>query len=379
MNISSSQPDRYNGIAVSLHWLIAFLIIVMLAGGKWMTALDLADPMRFYLTQWHKSIGISILLLSLFRLIWRLSHKPPPPLAHIPRWERFAAAVTHMMFYVLMLAAPITGWLLVSASPLNIPTLLFDAVPWPHVPGIQSSKSLESTMLNLHHLAVNVLLALLLLHVIAALRHHLVLQDQTFSRMSLRESNGQLVHGLPTIAVLLIVLATSLGLYNHFKSAAIPATISAGEVRFTAIVMEQDLVGRFQNAEVEARIDPDNLDAGVLNATVLTSTVEAADSQIEDTLKDKDWFDVENHPNARFESSAITRNDKGDIEVTGNLVVKDTVREITFPVEIIQEDGKKMLTGGFTINRLDFKIGALDQPDDGTAGFNVLVSFTFEL
>src|SRR4051812_11315537 len=93
-------------------------------------------PKTFAVIQLHKSIGITILLLSLVRLGWRLANRPPPLPAAMPRWERLLAAVTHVGFYLIMIAMPLTGWLMVSTSRFVLPTLLYGVVHWPDIPGV---------------------------------------------------------------------------------------------------------------------------------------------------------------------------------------------------------------------------------------------------
>jgi len=373
------QSKRYSGIAVGLHWLIAVLIVGMLAAGKWMTSLELDNPLRFIVTQWHKSFGITILILSLFRLYWRARHPPPALSQSSPQWELKAASTTHIALYFLLIGVPLSGWLLVSASPLNLPTLLFNIVPWPHVPGLSHSETTESWFLSFHHFTANLMMALLLLHVAAALRHHFIKRDDTLSRMSVFDESGRLATGLIPLILGILVISSGLYGFNRLKSPAISATIGAGEVRFTAVVMGQDLIGQFQSAEVEVLIDPDKPNSNVLNATVLTDTLQSSDSQVQETLKDIDWFDVSNYPQALFKSSRITHDVNAGIQVSGTLTIKEVSKEISFPVTINNKDNEKYLSGSFTINRLDYKVGAIDQPDDSYAGFNVLISFVVEL
>ena len=96
-----SPSLRYGDTAVIFHWLIAFFIIGLLAVGKFMTQLEENDPLRFELTQWHKSFGISVLVLSVLRIVWRITHKPPPELNTIPAWQQRAAGFTHFLSGVL--------------------------------------------------------------------------------------------------------------------------------------------------------------------------------------------------------------------------------------------------------------------------------------
>ncbi len=110
---------------------LGFLALIVI--GLSMTHLGFAPMTKFKLYQLHKSIGVTILLLALCRLGWRLTHRPPP-LPDMPPLQRFAAEAGHVLLYALMLALPLTGWALVSASPLNLPTVLYGVIPWPHLP-----------------------------------------------------------------------------------------------------------------------------------------------------------------------------------------------------------------------------------------------------
>src|SRR5690349_10263849 len=133
----ANSETRYGTVAVTLHWLIAIGIIGMLILGKYMADLPNSDPSKFDLIQLHKSFGISILTLSVLRVLWRLVNKVPPLPPHMPTWERYAAHASHFLLYFLIIFIPITGWMMVSASPLGIPTIFFGQFEIPHLPGLQ--------------------------------------------------------------------------------------------------------------------------------------------------------------------------------------------------------------------------------------------------
>ena len=125
--------SRYDAVAIILHWTIGLGILALIAIGLTMTHLGLAPMAKFQLYQLHKSIGITVLLAVLLRLLWRLTHRPPP-LPAMPPLEKAAAEGTHRLLYLLMLVIPLSGWALVSVSPFNLPTVLYGVVPWPHLP-----------------------------------------------------------------------------------------------------------------------------------------------------------------------------------------------------------------------------------------------------
>lgn len=176
---------RYTAVAIALHWMIAAAIITIASIGLVMTHVKLTPLMQFKLFQLHKSIGITILLLVVLRLAWRLTHRPPALPAEMPRREKQAAEGTHLALYGLMLGMPLVGWTVVSASPLNIPTVLYGVLPWPHLPmppGV-SKATLSPILAAIHAYGAYVLIGLVAVHAAAALRHHVWLRDDILRRM----------------------------------------------------------------------------------------------------------------------------------------------------------------------------------------------------
>jgi cytochrome b561 len=182
-----ASERRYSSVAILLHWAIAALILTNIVIG--LRVDDLHGEQKFMVLQWHKSFGITVLVLSVARLAWRLIHPPPPLPPQMPAWEQTAARTVHWAFYVLMLALPLTGWMMVSASPTNIPTLLYKAIPWPYVGPIHAlplpeRKQLTDQLLLTHALLAWSAVALLALHVAAALKHQFANRDQVLWRMA---------------------------------------------------------------------------------------------------------------------------------------------------------------------------------------------------
>lgn len=175
---------RYDNVAKTLHWLIALAIIFMLILG-W--SMDSLGGLKFRAFQLHKSVGITILLLSLLRLIWRLTHHFPPLPDSMTLWEKYAARLAHIGFYVLIIGMPITGWVIVSTSTQDIPTILYGIIPWPRLPFLFTMENKS----GLHHLAGGVhgclayiMASLIILHAAAAWKHHLINRDDVLLRMA---------------------------------------------------------------------------------------------------------------------------------------------------------------------------------------------------
>lgn len=181
------ETKRYTSIAIILHWVIAAAIIYQLWLGLAMPHGDeVATRAEFEMIQLHKSVGVTILLLSLARLGWRLTHRPPALPAAMAGWEKLAARATHWAFYGLMIGTPLVGWAMVSASPLGVDTVLFDILPWPHLPGfegLEDKAAAAEALAEIHEYLAFSMIGLLALHVAAALKHQFVNRDGVLGRM----------------------------------------------------------------------------------------------------------------------------------------------------------------------------------------------------
>lgn len=177
-------------LARAFHWVMAVLIVGSLGVGFYMVEVVGDDLIqRFELTQLHKSFGFVIFCLAVARVVWRLAN-PTPTLAGLPAWQRAASHVSHFGLYALILAMPITGWLMATSSPLNDPdaypmqvkNMVFGlfALPDPYPEG---DKALSETFAAIHFWLAITLSALLAVHVAAALKHHLIDKDNVLRRM----------------------------------------------------------------------------------------------------------------------------------------------------------------------------------------------------
>ncbi len=178
--------NRYSAVAMVLHWTIAALILFNLYLALQFDGLR--GLAKFNMFQLHKSVGLTVLLLSLARLAWRLTHRPPPLPAEMPRWEKFGAQAAHWVLYGLMIGIPLTGWVVVSASPTNLPTVIFKTVPWPHLGFIHDlampvRRALEDQVEQVHMLLGYSMACLIVLHVAAALKHQFWNRDEVLGHM----------------------------------------------------------------------------------------------------------------------------------------------------------------------------------------------------
>ncbi|MEN9718652.1 MAG: hypothetical protein RIQ99_1530 [Pseudomonadota bacterium] len=180
MNANTTLSDRYSRGSIVLHWLIA----VLLAGNfimAWASE-DLPKPERMEVMGYHKAFGIVILLLTVLRIIWRLVHKAPPLLDTLKPWEVVLSKLTHLGLYALMLAIPLAGWAMVSGFSHGAPTSLFGVIDAPALP-VSSDKATVGLFHELHEVFANLMIALFVLHVAAALKHAHIDKDGTLRRM----------------------------------------------------------------------------------------------------------------------------------------------------------------------------------------------------
>lgn len=181
-----NNATKYNAVAMSLHWLIAIAIIILLVMGKVMVEIPRGDPAKFMVMQWHKSLGLTVLALTLVRIFWRLTNAVPGLPSTMRPWERLAAHGTHFAFYFMMLAIPLSGWAIASTSSSGVPTLWFGLFEVPNLPGLQGSPEqhdLHEQAEEAHELLGNLTILLLLLHIGAAIKHHFWDRDDILKRM----------------------------------------------------------------------------------------------------------------------------------------------------------------------------------------------------
>jgi len=172
-----NSSERYSGVAMALHWLLALMIIGSFCVGVYMSDLSMS-PTRLKLYNWHKWAGVTILTLSALRLLWRLTHRPPPD-APAPRWQQQAAHATHLALYALFFAVPLVGWAYSSAA--GFPIVLFGVLPLPDF--VSPDKALAELIKPWHGRLAFLLAALVLLHIAAAWKHQLIDKDGLINRM----------------------------------------------------------------------------------------------------------------------------------------------------------------------------------------------------
>ena len=397
--MSQARSARYSTVAIVLHWLIAAAIVlqVILAGrmgGK-------PTPESFAVTQLHKSIGITILLLSLVRLGWRLMNPPPPLPAAMPRWEATLARFTHVGFYVVMIAMPLTGWLMVSTSRIVLPTLLYGVVHWPDIPWVGGLAPGAKHVWHVigeqgHGLIAKLIYVLLALHVAGALKHQLLSKDEpVLARMAPGAVPGRWLEPRLFVIALAAVGVIAFGKLVQpalpHMSAPPPPPAPAEEVQAPApvagapavappAVAESDdpvhwkvsqgstltfttawsgdaVQGRFDRWKADILFGPKALDRSKVTVTIDMGSAKTGDEQRDGSLPAPDWFDSAAHPNAVFTATKFTESGDGRYVAHGTLNLKGVSKPLDLPFDLKIDGAKATVSARASLDRLAFNVG----------------------
>ncbi len=262
--------QRYSIYAMLLHWGLAFALAFQIGLGWRMEELDIGQGL-FNITQLHKSIGITILILSIARLVLRFLK--PPPLSNIDDiWALRLAKMTHIALYAFMIGAPVSGWLMVSTSSLNIDTYLFDILYWPHIPGLEYisgdiRSNINDASMAAHEMIAWVGIALFALHIAGALRHQYYKGEPILLRMlpiaKLQDKNvgSAAIIGLVVLILILFAAAQTWG-EGHMKKPNQPAALSSESV-VDSVINDQLLNGNIDTdkdgkVETEESVEEEN-------------------------------------------------------------------------------------------------------------------------
>ena len=391
----SRNPDRYATVAIVLHWLIAAAIIFQIVLAWRME--DLKTPLGFALVQLHKSVGISILVFSLARLGWRLANPPPPEPSGLAKWELWLSKFVHVALYGIMIGMPLTGWLAVSASKIQIPTLLFGVVPWPHLPVTHLAPATKAIWHSVggygHGLLAFGAYLLVLLHVAGALKHQLFDREvPLLSRMAPGAKPGRwleprlLLIGLGGVIVIALAslfmpaLPKSAPLPPPVVEAVTPPTapvpmpekgvveaevtgpahwvVSRGsELSFSTAWGGQAIAGRFDKFSAEILFGPQALEQSKVSVSIDLASAVTGDTQRDQSLVGADWFDTAAHPKASFVATRFEKVGEDRFLAHGKLTLRGVAKGVDLPFRLKIDGDKATMSGVTTLDRTAFGVG----------------------
>ncbi len=430
-----SKAERYSKGAIALHWLIALALAGQIALGFAMPK----DASGFAQYQLHKSIGITILVLSLLRLGWRFTHPRPAPLEG--GFTGFLASAVHAGFYVFMIAMPLTGWVLVSTDAMDVPTLLFGVVPLPHLPLAEGMNGLAR---DAHEWLAWGGLALFALHVAGAMRHHFVMRDGLLTRMSPRGSGFTLVMLAAVLLTGGAIFAAQGGFtqreeHDHATDHA-PATQAtdegptladdghdhvhedeagniAGEdakqveidepeqgatdeegvaseavepagpppsweiqpgasLRFSVDNAGNMLNGNFANWRGDIVMDPAAPQSAEITITVDLASASLGDATQDNMLRGGNFLDTSAYPQATWRSTNVRRVSGNRYEADGTLSLKGASRPQRIVFTLEGSGSRRSVNGSARIDRTAFSVGTGSNADNLAGTVNL--SFAFD-
>ena len=173
-----ATTQKYTSVAIWLHWIIGIAILAQLALGIYMVDIPKDTPDRAWYFNLHKSIGVTLALFILLRIVWRLMHRPPPLEQLISGWQLVAARVSHWLLYVCMVLMPVTGLIMSSYSKYCVKACGITVLAG------TDDKASREYWLQWHELTSDILMVLIAIHVIAALKHLVIEKNGVFQRMT---------------------------------------------------------------------------------------------------------------------------------------------------------------------------------------------------
>ena len=419
----TEEAKRYAAVAIVLHWAIAIGIVWQILLGWWMgdaieQAATRASAVAAY--QVHKSVGLTILALSLLRLAWRVINPPPALPAHMPQWEQLAAKATHWAFYILMIAMPLTGWLYVSTGweahdhrPLEVPTLYFGLFQVPHLFDLAhlpdgARAAWSGAMENVHSKLAWAAIILLVAHVGAALKHQFIDKDEVLGHMvpgatpktillppASNERRITLIAGLALILLFFVfasyqiktgagvaaapvstvqenapaqnsvaaqALETSPGPASSASAGLWTIDQSKSEIRFSGTHAGAAFEGRFSDWRGVIRFDPADLEHSSARVVISTSSARDGVALHEQSLPQAEWFNSAQFPTATFTAAHFRALGNDRYEARGVLNLKGRDLPVTLPFELKIDGDQAEMRGEINISRSEADLGQSSDP-----------------
>ena len=425
----AANRTRYTTVAIVLHWLIAAAIIFQVIVGWRMGDGPKGSPTTFALFQLHKSIGFTILLLSLARLAWRLVNPAPLAPAGQPKWERLAAKAVHVGFYVIMIGLPLTGWILVSTSRVVVPTLWWGVIPWPHLPGLPELAAGPKHAWHEvgeigHGVLVKLTYLLLALHLGAVAKHQVLDKDEVFPNMApgarpgLKEPRLWLAAAgfaavvaagylfTPTVKVAQPVTPPAPVEAVPAQPAALPpvaepapaaaapeaaetaaatpalkdpvawAVQKGSSLTFSATWSGNAIEGRFNRWTADILFSPEALDRSKLTVAVDMASASTGDVQRDQSLPSGDFFDTAEHPKATFTASKFRKTGEGKYVADGTLDLRGVKKPLSLPFTLKIDGDTATARGVTTLDRTVFGVGQGEWASTDQIAAGVKVSFS---
>ncbi len=385
---TSHSTPNYTPIAKWLHWLVAALILAQYLLIELAERADHAEQTvrQLGIIANHKSIGMTILLLALVRLFYRLRHPAPALPAAMPRWQIYASHASHFLLYGFLFALPISGWLMSSASAYTVSWFNLFALP----DLIAANESNADLLSTIHERLSDALALIAMVHIAAALKHHLIDKDTVLVRMTSAESiSAFFVVGIASVLTFGGVqyshkrtpsqtaktTPTSASETNALSKSTLPIwqiDHAKSHIKFTGEQAGAPFTGTWQQWNGQLQFDKAKLNESRFDVEVDITSVESNDDERDETILSADFFDAITFPKARFQAQDFTTRDSRYL-ANGQLIIKNISQPVTLEFTLEHSGKQVRLVGSATLERHVWNIGIGDWADPTWVGSEVKV------
>jgi len=341
----------------------------------------------------HKSVGITILVVAMVRIAWRLRHTPPALPATMPRWQATASSASHWSMYALLFAVPVTGWLMSSASAYSVSWFNLFQLPDFIAPNAELKDVFEET----HEVLAKLLLVIASVHVGAAVKHAVMDKDGVLRRMASIVS----VTVFAIVAVSGIAWLGGAGSSVSTTSDPSPAAASvdstaahesepashlpmweidyaASYIRFVGDQAGAEFDGTWENWTAQLQFSTNDIDAGIFDVAIDTSSANTQDEDRDLTMADPEWFDSVNYPEATFRASRFSDIGAGKYVADGELIIKGVTSRVQLQFSVSSKGERQVLEGQAQLDRLELGVGTGEWEDTEWVGKDVAVLVRIE-
>jgi len=384
---NSHEPEtamsRYDAIARFFHWSIAGLIVSQYGLAELAQYAQHQDKALEQLALWanHKSVGITILVLALMRLIYRLVSKAPALPSTMPLWQKTASHVSHGLLYILLFAMPITG--MSSAKAYSVSWFNLFALP----DFVSPNKPLAETLHLVHQILAQALFVVALIHILAALKHYFFDKDEVLQRMA-SLGNWALFICISFVTVLVLgrffTSATGDSDQKLIRSNEEFLTISKSGLALWKIDYENSFIkfsgeqagapftGEWKVWSADIQFDANKLNQSRFNVSIDTNSGFSNDTERDDTMRSNEFFDVAQFKVAKYIAQNFSKTEN-KFQSQGQLTIKGIASSAILTFDVREEDGKLILAGTAPLDRFLWNIGTGDWLDTSWVGRDVLV------
>lgn len=390
--LQHKDSQRYSLFAILLHWITVASLVLIAAIGWYMSELPDGAMGQEFLYQFHKSLGITVLFLTLARIVWRLMNPPPPLPSDLSRGEKLIASVVHAGFYVLLFAIPVSGWIYVSTTrDFQVPTVLFGIISWPHLPLTENSnvESINAIAESTHSALVWATVVLLVLHVAGAVKHQFSGEGGVLHRMFIARKSPIFLWRLAIATFVPFLIFSSITLCTNrvsrtsdsFQEHSLSNTgnwiidYDNSEIRFSGVHDGSNFSGIIENWSADINFYINAPDQSRIKIQIHSTSAKTGTRLYDDALTSTEWFDAVNFPIIIVTIDEVHHFDD-QYTSQATLKIKDRTITVPFDFQLSQIDYQTQMKGQAILSRNSLNLGQVSDPNNEWVSDQIIVDAT---